>query len=308
MKLPMALRNWFAMCVVLVASCHTSSLPSARASQLQGAGAAQQVFDQYVERVRSTRYWQSAQPEDEVYVEGKQVDVLVFWTKTTQRPKYGFCAPPLKRCVSNYSASQYRGVAEVIIDPGSEPRQAFETFAASNYGDGGAWFPSLKTSEFEFEQRVLTLPTLGLPAAILHKLGSEEAVQEVEQWRKGAVCGIEGTRRPAKCTGTLVFPYYNAADQSWHVLRTCSPACPLGFQGEAILSLSRRESGWAASVGGFFNNKEAVDWYKPRIEKAVMDRIEVPPTSESVTNRPVVSAYPDHVPVLPKPKRARVKH
>ena len=304
---PITLCGWLVMCVALATGCHTSSLQSASAAQLQGAGAAQQVFDQYVERVRSTRYWQRVQPDDEVYAEGKQIGALVFWTRTTQRPKYGFCAPALKRCVSNSSVPQYRGVVEVVIDLGFEPRQAFEAFAASNYGDGGASFPSLKKSEFEFEQRTLTLPTLGLPAAILHKLGSEEAVQEVEKWRKGSACWGEGTRRPAKCTGTLVFPYYNVADQDWHVLRTCTSACPPDFQGEAILSLSRRGSGWVETIGGFSNNKEDVAWYKPRIEKAVMDRIEIPPTPEKAASRPVVPVSGGGLPNLHKPKRIGVK-
>jgi hypothetical protein len=272
-----------ALCVLFAAGCRKSQ---------QGAGAAQHIFDQYVERVRSSRYW-GDEHDDQVYVEGKQISALVFWTKTTQRPKYGLCAAALKLCIANYSSPNYRGVAEVSIDPSLEPKLAFASFAERNYGDGDAWRQSLNLNEFEFEERIVTLPALGLPAAISHKLVSEEAVQEVERYKKVNACWRQGIRRPSQCTGTLVFAYYNEADLNWFTLRTCSPACSPEFRGDSIQLLSRREWGWTVTVGGFLNNPEAVKVYKPKIEKAEMFRVETPPTPVPVSDRPYVSAYPD---------------
>ncbi len=272
--------TWLTLCALLATGCRKSP---------QGAGAAQYIFDQYVERVRSSRYWGTTH-NDQMYVEGKRISALVFWTKTTQRPKYGLCSAALKLCIANYSSPSYRGVAEVSIDPSLEPKLAFASFAERNYGDGGAWRQSLTINEFEFEERTITLPTLGLSASILHKLVSEEAVQEIERFRKGNACWRENSPRPTRCTGTMVFAYYNETDPNWFTLRQCSSACPSEFQGDAIQMLSRREWGWTGTVGGFFKNTEAVEFYKPKIEKAEMSRIEFPPAPVPALGQPHISA------------------
>lgn len=243
-----------------------------------------QVFDQYVERVRWFRYWQgTTHPHyenenhfEDAYVEGKQISALFFWTKTSNRPKWGLCSSELSVCIANWSpGANARGFAHVLIDPRLTPQLAFASFAKANYGDGGLWFPPLSPADFEFKEESITLPPLGLPSSILHRVVPEEAPRAVEEIRQGYV---RWTPLPPGCRCTLVFAYYSEAEPDWYVFRTCSAACPSELRGDSIQSLSRfgLEQGWTATAGGFFKNPEAVEWYKPRIEQAEMFRFEVP--------------------------------
>jgi|GEM_PF-5079036 len=256
-----------ALLVLLAVRCGT---PNQEAEQ------AMKVFDQFVERLRWSRYWLGATSMDDIYVEGKLISALVFWTKTNHRPKRGLCSSDLSLCIANYSGSYNRGVAQVHIDRGLAPQLAFASFANANFGDGGAWFPPLSPDDFEFEEKTITLPPLGLPSSILHRVVPEEASREAERIRQQFVCWGVDTKRLPGCTGTLVFAYYANDDPSWYVLRTCSSACEPEFRGDSIESLTRREWGWTITVGGFMNSpKEDIERVKRKIEKAEMFRFEL---------------------------------
>jgi hypothetical protein len=263
--------------------CSKSSARAAKARQASeqsraGMEQAMQVFDQYVESVRWSRYWFRNTQENDAYVEGKQIFALIFWTKTSSRPKRGLCSPDLSLCIANGSSSDWRGFAKASVDPSLAPQLAFESFARRNYGDGDAWFPPLNPDDFEFTEKSITLPSLGLPSAILHRIAPEEGRREANRlWQdsKKNLCWDIGTQRPLGCTGTVVYAYYNEADPSWYTLRTCSPACQPEFRGDSIQALSRREWGWTATAGGFTNTPADIEWFKPRILKAEMFRFEL---------------------------------
>jgi hypothetical protein len=242
----------------------------------RGIEQAMKAFDQYLESVRWTRYWQG-ESTNNTYKEGKQISALVFWTKTDRRPKWGLCSSDLSLCIANYSSPDQRGNAEMRFEPGLTPQLAFASFADHNYGDGSLSFSPVSQADFEFEQKFITLPSLGLPASILHRMVPGEAHGEADRIRKQFVCWNAGAKRPPGCTGTQVFAFYNEADPNWYVLRTCSSPCALEFRGDSIEALTRWEQGWAITTSGFINNpKDDVERFKRKIEEAAMFRFEIP--------------------------------
>jgi hypothetical protein len=134
----------------------------------------------------------------------------------------------------------------------------------------------LNLTDFEFAEKTITMPPLGLPTSILHRVVPKEAAGEANRVKKYYNCWDEG-RRPSGCTGTLVFAYYHESDLKWHVLRTCSSACLPMFQGDSIQLLRRGSYGWEASGSGHFNSpKDEVAQLKQKIEQAEMFRLQIP--------------------------------
>lgn len=264
---------------ILGCNIHSSRTAKADPTSLQpvaGMDQALKVFDQYVERVRWSHYWHRNIRNDDVYVEGKQISALIFWTKTNTRPKWGLCSSDLSLCIANHSNPDWRGVAEVSVDRSFTLQAAFEWFANTNFGDGYVGFPPLKVTDFEFKEKPIVLPSLGLPFAILHRIVPQEARSQADRIRSQFVCWEIGTKKPHGCSGTQVFSYYSEADQSWYLLRSCSSACEPEFRGDAIEALSHRKEGWTVTIGGFTNAREDIEWFKPKILKAEMFRFEIP--------------------------------
>ncbi len=135
----------------------------------------------------------------------------------------------------------------------------------------------LKLADFEFEEKSITMPPLGLPNSISRRVIPGEAPREAKRLRREFVCWEVDNKRPPGCTGSLAFAYYNEADPYWFVLRTCSPACPSRFRGESIQFLTRRVWGWAVTSGGHMNSpKDEVARFKQKIEQAEMFRFKLP--------------------------------
>ena len=240
-----------------------------------GPALALKTFDEYVEQVRWKRYWHQPSDKYKNYVEGRTVAVLLFWTKTALRPKRGFCSTDLATCVANHSGDDSVGIAQLEIDPNISLKSSFSVFASRNYGDGDVSFPSLSEKDFEFEEKKIALPFLGLPAPIANLTSPESLPRDAEDVRRQCGCW-QGAKRPADCKGTLILPFYSKADETWYVFRRCSSACEPEFRGDAVFGLSRRFGGWSATIGGFTNNPADVEWFRPKIESATALREEIP--------------------------------
>lgn len=237
-----------------------------------------QTFDRLVEGWRWSRYWFGSSGVDDVYSPGKKITALVFWTKKERRPKRGLCSSDLSLCVA-YSGPYLTPHAErVRIDPKTPLQQAFASFVSSGFG-GDEVYQSvaerLHPADFDFEEKVVTLPPMDAPSPVLTRTVPEEASREAQRVRRLLGCGpIDARSRPAGCSGTLVFAFYGPADPYWFVLRTCSAACEFG--GDAIEELTRGDRGWEVTSGGFVNSPRAeVERLRQQIQKAEMFRLKL---------------------------------
>lgn len=238
---------------------------------------AQEMYRQFIESLRWSQYWREEAGLDQKYQEGNQVPALFFWTKTNHRPKAGFCSAALSVCVANPSNLEHRGIVMARTPPGSTLSQAFAAFGRANYGDGDAHFPQLSRTDFDFEEKTITLPHLGLPASILHRTVPKQAFRQSQEIKQAFNCWREGTKKSPTCVGNLVFAYYTEADLVWFVRRTCSAACQPEFRGDGIMSLRRSERGdWYHSGAGFSNTRADIERMKPKIDRAAMFRVKVP--------------------------------
>lgn len=274
---------------------------------------AKQVFDHLVENLRYCRYWYGTPDIGDGYTEGKQISALIFWTKEGHQSKVGFCSPNLERCFATWGTQIMPEMEQMPVDRSLTAKAAFESFVKDGLDadtikivpqiiqsppvkapptgspnpsvstipsdSAGQSFPMpkrLNLTDFEFAEKTITLPPLGLPTSILHRVVPKEAAGEANRVKHNYNCWYEG-RRPPGCTGTLVFAYYHESDSKWHVLRTCSSACLPVFQGDSIQLLRRGSDGWEASGGGHFNSpKDEVARLKQKIEQAEMFRFHIP--------------------------------
>jgi len=257
----------FTLIVICLSGCKTSQI---------GPTLALTMFDKYVEQVRWARYWDARDEPYKNYTEGKSATLLLFWTSNPHRLKWGFCSVDIAICVANPSIEGGSGYRQLEVASSLSPRQAFGSFAGQNYGDGGASFPSLNEKDFEFEERKIVLPVLGLPASIANSTSPESFTLDAEEIRRSMSCWREGKERPSGCKGTLVLPFYSNADPRLYVLRTCSQDCDQEFRGDAIQSFTSGPGGWYTRGANFSNNPIDVESYKPKIEKSAVLRIEIP--------------------------------
>jgi len=297
-----------------LALSHFEQSGSAQTQDKKGSDEqAKRVFDHVTENLRYSRYWHGTPDIGDGYAEGKQISTLIFWTKEGRQSKVGFCAPGLERCFATWGTQIMPEMEQMPIDHSLTAKAAFESFVEDGLDANtikivpqiiqpppakipptgnpnpsvptvssvltGQGFPMpkrLTLTDFEFAEKTIMLPPLGLPTSILRRVVPKEAAGEANRVKQSYNCWYEG-KRPPGCTGTLVFAYYHEADSKWHVLRTCSPACPPVFQGDSIQLLRRGSDGWEASGGGYFNSpKDEVVRLKQKIEQAAMFRVQIP--------------------------------
>lgn len=263
----------FIMVDLLVLGCRKA------VSSPEGMKQSEKILNQYIEKVRKSRYWLQRSQEDDSYIEGRTVSALYFWSNNTARLKAGLCVPELNLCIANFSDPEARSIAEIKITQELSLQNAFLSFAKANYGDGDAWFPSLNLADFVFEEKIITLPHLGLPASIINQTVPQTGLQEAERlWQesKNSLCWSVGKTRPSGCTGKVIYAYYDEDDSRWYTLRTCSSECDPEYRGDSVQILFRGERGeWISTVGGYTNSLKDIDWYKSRIEKAAMFQFEL---------------------------------
>jgi len=237
---------------------------------------ADEIFDRIVENWRWSHYWFGKTGiDDNVYVEGKQISALVFWTKNDSQPIRGLCSTDLSLCVAYSGAYLDPFERRMQITPNATPQQAFTSFVNRGFRDSSHILAveGLSLADFQVQQRSVTLPALEPPASILRQEVSAEASREAERVKHLFGCwGIESETQPRGCGGSLVFAYYGEADPYWFVLRSCSTSCE--FKGESVEMLRRGDHGWEVTSGGFVGSPTAeVERFKQRIEKAEMFRL-----------------------------------
>ena len=275
---------------------------------------ARQVFDQIMENLRYSRYWYGTPSIGDGYAEGKQVSALIFWTKKDRRSKIGLCFSNLRSCFATRGDQIVPEMEQMSIGRSLTAKEAFESFVengldantikilpqivqpplakAPPVGSSNTTVPKvpstsvgqpfsfpkrLSLADFEYVETTITLPALGLPASISHREIPKEAAGEAKRIKQYYTCWYSNSVRPPGCTGSLVFAYYQEMELNWFVLRTCSSACPSGFQGDSIQLLRRGDGGWEASGGGGLNSpKEEVARLKQKIEQAEMFRLQLP--------------------------------
>lgn len=274
---------------------------------------AKRVFDHVLENLRYSRYWYETPDIGDGYVEGKQISALIFWTKEARPSKVGFCSPDLERCFATWAGQIRQEMEQMRIDRSLSAKAAFESFvedgidantikiapqviqpSSDKVPPDGSSNPSIPTisststgqdfplprrlnlTDFEFVEKTITLPHLGLPASISRREIPKEAEGEAKRIKQSYTCWYEG-KRPQGCTGTLVFAYYNESDSTWPVLRTCSSSCLPVFRGDSIQILRRGMDGWEAYGGGGINSpKDEVARLKQKIEQAEMFSFHIP--------------------------------
>jgi hypothetical protein len=243
-----------------------------------GQDTSAQALDQLVENWRWSHYWFGKTGIDDVYVPGKRVSALIFWTKKDRRAKTGLCSSDLSLCIA-YSGPYLSPRAErVRIDPRTSLQQAFASFVNGAFGGDEDYIgpkERLRPGDFDSEEKVITLPTLDMPSSISAHAVPEEASREAERVKRLLGCGpLDAKSRPSGCGGTLVFAFYGPADPYWFVWRTCSASCEFG--GDAIEELTRGDRGWEVTSGGFINSPKAeVERLKQQIQKAEMFRLQL---------------------------------
>lgn len=274
---------------------------------------AQKVFDHVIENLRYSRYWHEAPDIGDGYEEGKQISALIFWTKADRQSKVGLCSPDLERCFATWGDQIRPEMEQMLIDRSLTAKAAFESFVEDGIDVNaikivpqiiqpppGTVPPTAKLNpsvpgissvldvqslpkpkrlsltDFEFVEKTITLPPLGLPTSISSRAVPKEAASEAKKVKQNYTCWGEG-KRPRGCTGAVVFAYYHESDSTWPVLRTCSSSCPPMFQGESIQFLRRGSWGWEAYGGGQTSSpKEEVIRLKQKIKQAEMFRFQIP--------------------------------
>lgn len=248
-------------------------LGCARADQ---SSAGKDVFDRLVENWRWSRYWFGKTGIDDVYSEGKQVSVLIFWTKQGRRPKSGMCSTELSLCIA-YSGPQLSPSAERMhIGGRTSVMESFHEFVSSQFGGAESYINAaerLAVTDFEIAETSVTMPALTPPASVVEKIVPAEARREADRVKRLLGCGGGETSAPAQsCSGTLVFAFYGPADPYWFVLRTCSAACQ--FKGSIVEELTRGDAGWEVTSRGYISSPTTeVERLKQQIEKAEMFRL-----------------------------------
>jgi hypothetical protein len=238
----------------------------------------EQAVARLIENWRWSSYWFGSSGVDDVYVSGKEINALVFWTKKDRRSKTGLCSSELSLCVA-YSGPYLDPHAERMqIGPNTPIRDAFDSFVNSGFGGDESYLPSsarLRSADFDSEEKLLTLPTIGEPSSILKRAVPEGASQEAQRMKRLLGCGPIGARSGRSgCAGTLVFAFYGPADPYWFVWRACSTACEFG--GDAIEELTRGDSGWEVTSRGFIDRPEAeVERLKQQVRRAEMFRLQL---------------------------------
>lgn len=257
----------FALCALALLS----------ASRSAHGDVADQVFDRLVENWRWSHYWFGKTGLDDVYVEGKKITALMFWNKSESQPIRGLCSSELSLCIAYSGVYLDPAERRMSIAPGATPQQAFSSFVSSGLSDSSHMLAveGLNVTDFQVEQKSITLPILEPPSSITRRAVPEEAAREAERVKRTFSCwGVEAKTRPRGCTGGLVFAFYGDADPYWFVLRSCSTACE--FKGESVEMLRRGDRGWDVTIGGFINSpKEEVERLKQQIEKAEMFRLQL---------------------------------
>lgn len=240
---------------------------------------ADQVYNRIVENWRWSHYWFGKTGIDDVYVEGKKISALIFWTRNDSQPISGLCSADLFLCVA------YSGVyldpleRRMQMAPNVTTQQAFESFVKSGLGDSSHILAvrGLHPADFQIEEKSITLPAWALPASISGRRTPAEAASESARLKRLLGCGGAAIETgPPGCSGALVlvFAYYGATDPYWFVLRSCATACEFG--GDAIQELTRGDRGWEVTSGGFINTPKAeVERLKQQIQKAEMLRLQL---------------------------------
>src|ERR1700719_1826407 len=91
------------------------------------------IFERIVENWRWTHYWAGSTGLDDVYVAGKKISALLFWTKSDSRPIRGFCSTELSLCVA-YSGFYLDPLERRMpMPPNVAPQQAFASFVTSGF-------------------------------------------------------------------------------------------------------------------------------------------------------------------------------
>jgi len=233
------------------------------------------VFSRIVENWRWSYYWFGKTGIDDVYVSGKKISALFFWSTKPMRPMRGFCSSDISRCVA------YEGVylapleREMGISPRASSQQAFGTFVSSGFRDPKylSLIEGLSLADFESKERLVTLPDLGPPSSISRREIPADAAHEAERIARQLARGASSAEARPDCRCSLVFAYYGPNDPYWFVLRTCSTACE--FKGKAIEMLSRGDRGWEATSGGYIDAPASdVERLEHQIERAEMFRLE----------------------------------
>src|SRR5262249_26610706 len=167
-----------------------------------------QVIDHLAETLSYSRYWFGNSGIDDVYVEGKQISALIFWTKTGRKSRIGFCSSDLSCCVSTSGDRLSPVITRMPIDRDITSKAAFESFMNKGIDGNTLKLPTphfeprpepvdstptpiapppgnatpstptiprslsslpllhtLSPTDFEFEEKTITLPSLGLPAS-----------------------------------------------------------------------------------------------------------------------------------------------
>lgn len=296
---------------------HFQQSSSAQTQDTKGTDEqAREVLDRVLKNLRYSRYWYERPDVGDDYAVGKQVSALIFWTKSDRPYTAGFCSPNIARCFATSGIQISPMMEQMAIDHSITPMAAFVSFLENGMGANTIQIiPKMKTHpppvntppagssnppvstipsqsaghpvlfpkrlslvDFEFTEKIITLPPLGLPSSILRREVPEEAYREANSVKQSYTCWYENSVRASRCTGTLVFAYYNEADSNWFVLRTCSSACLPVFQGDSIQLLRRWDDGkWAASgASGINSPKEEVARLKQKILQAEMIRHQLP--------------------------------
>ncbi|HLG98794.1 MAG TPA: hypothetical protein VKX49_20955 [Bryobacteraceae bacterium] len=236
--------------------------------------AADEMFDRIAENWRWSHYWFGKTGIDDVYVEGKQISALIFWTKSESQPIHGLCSSELGACVAYSGVYLDPAGRRMQMAPNTRPRQAFRSFISSGFADSSHIIAveGIKPSDFESAEKSITLPALDPPSSISRREVPAEAGKEGERIKRLFRCwGVESETKPNGCSGSLVFAYYGPRDPYWFVLRSCAAACD--FKGEAVEMLRRGDRGWEITSAGFVDNPKEAERLKEQIEKAEMIRL-----------------------------------
>ena len=279
---------------------------------------AKRAFDHIVENIRYSRYWYGTPDLGNGYVEGKQISALIFWTKADRQSKVGICSPELAYCLATSGETISPEMDQMPTDRSLTAKAAFESFIEDGIDVGGKRLrevisqahplPSRKTlstpntnssvptissdltglnlpvskrlslTDFEFAEKTVTLPSLGLPTALSRREVPKDAASKAARIKQYFNCWGEGFKRPSGCTGTLVFAYYHETYPNWIVLRTCSSACRPMVQGDSIQFLRREDDGeWMATGGGHYSSPaDVVERFRQKIEQVEMFRFQIP--------------------------------
>ncbi|HEX4808649.1 MAG TPA: hypothetical protein VH325_06960 [Bryobacteraceae bacterium] len=197
------------------------------------------------------------------YHEGRPFRALLFWDK---RPgitlDVGYCSAEFATC-EFYSVGFQ--VYRWQMPPNMSEVKAFEKFALANFAQH---FPV--TDQYDYQEVSVTLPRLGLPDAIRQR--RSRPASEINKLVPLIAC-------PSQYATTLEVPYYNPTDPCVFIHRTCVSAD--GATSQSLWYPNLSEGEWFVGLNtGTDGPVSRVQYYRHRIENALMRTITIPATTQ----------------------------